>query len=76
MSNGPVILLALIAIVTSVSGLAVSRLAETPEAPPGDICQALKGPRPKKDVEIQPYCPDETPTPEPTPASPGKKVEK
>ena len=47
---------------------------ETPEAPPGDICQALKGPRPKKDVEIQPYCPDNTPTPEATPAGPVKKV--
>ncbi len=76
MNSGLVILLALIAIVTSVSGLALSRLAETPEVPPGDICQALKGAHPKKDVEIQPYCPDETPTPEPTPASPGKKVEK
>jgi len=39
---------------------------ETPETPPGDICQALKGPHPKKDVQIQPYCPDNTPTPEPT----------
>lgn len=47
---------------------------ETPETPPGDICQARKGPRPKKDVEIQPYCPDNTPTPEVTPASPAKKV--
>jgi hypothetical protein len=48
---------------------------ETPETPPGDICQALKGPHPKKDVQIQPYCPDETPTPEPTPTTPGRKVE-
>lgn len=49
---------------------------ETPETPPGDICQALKGPKPKKDVEIQPYCPPSpVPTPEETPTKPGKKVE-
>ena len=48
--------------------LAVAQpLQETPETSPGDICQALKGPHPKKDVQIQPYCPDETPTPAETP---------
>lgn len=40
-------------------------LQETPETKPGSICPSKKGPRPKKDVEIQPYCPEETPTPKP-----------
>lgn len=51
-------------------------LIETPETPAGDICQALKKPHPKKDVEILPYCPPSpVPTPEETPTKPGKKVE-
>jgi len=61
-----VTVLAVLLLITMLA-LATKPVQETPEAPPGDICQALKGPHPKKDVQIQPYCPDETPTPAPTP---------
>jgi len=49
-------------------------IKETPETKEPDICQALKGPHPKKEVQIQPYCPDETPTP--TPTKTPRRVEK